>query len=78
VINEVLGGETFTVTFEGKDQYGREEEKKKELAKDTEGTVLEFNTEGDTKIVSEKGWVLKDQFCCLFPLPNVRHMPIHQ
>jgi hypothetical protein len=48
--DEVVVAEAFTVTFEGKDQYGRKEKKKKELAKDTEGTVLEFNAEGAAKI----------------------------
>ena len=48
--DEIVVGEAFTVTFEVEDQYGNKKEKKKELAKDTEGTVLEFNAEGAAKI----------------------------
>jgi hypothetical protein len=44
--DEVMVGEAFTVAE--KDPWG--DEKKKELAKDTEGTVLEFNAEGAAKI----------------------------
>jgi hypothetical protein len=67
--DEVVMGEAFTVVE--KDQRGRE--KKKELAKVTEGKVLEFNAEGAAKIafrepVSEELWVPKDPFCRLFPL----------
>ena len=59
----------------GKDGKGRKEEKKEEIAKDTEGKVLEFNTEGSAKIafrdpVSAEGWLLSDQFYRLFPFPN--------
>jgi hypothetical protein len=41
--DEVVVGEAFTVTFEGKDELGSKKEQKKELAKDTEGQGLEFN-----------------------------------
>jgi hypothetical protein len=75
--DEVVVGEAFTVA----EKRGREE--KKELAKDTEGRVLEFNTEGAAKIafrepVSAELWVPKDQFYRLFPLPNARDTPIQR
>jgi hypothetical protein len=67
-------GEAFAV----KDWYGE----KKELAKDTEGTVLEFNAEGAAKIafreIPHGLWVPKDQFYRLFPLPNARDTPIQR
>ena len=44
--DEVVVGEAFTGTFRVKTWNGDKEERKKELAKDTEGTVLEFNAEG--------------------------------
>ena len=77
--DEVMVGEAFTVAE--KDPWG--DEKKKELAKDTKGTVLEFNAEGAAKIafrepVSAESWVPKDQFYRLFPLPNARDTPIQR
>ena len=68
--DEVVVGEAFTV-------------ERKELAKDTEGTVLEFNAEGAAKIVfreiPDDLWVVpKDQFYRLFPLPNARDTPIQR
>jgi len=77
--DEVMVGEAFTVAE--KDRWGREE--KKELAKGTEGRVLEFNTEGAAKIafrepVSAELWVPKDQSYRLFPLPNARDTPIQR
>jgi hypothetical protein len=80
--DEVVVDEAFTATCEGKDRKGRKEEKKEEIAKDTEGKVLEFNTEGSAKIafrdpVSAEGWLLSDQFYRLFPFPNASDTPIH-
>jgi hypothetical protein len=76
--DEVMVGEAFTVAE--KDPWG--DEKKKELAKDTEGTVLEFNAEGAAKIafreIPHGLWVPKDQFYRLFPLPNARDTPIQR
>ena len=72
--DEVVVGEAFAVKI----RRG----KKKELAKDTEGTVLEFNAEGAAKIafreIPDDLWVPKDQFYRLFPLPNARDTPIQR
>jgi uncharacterized protein len=81
--DEVVVGEAFNVTFEESDLLGRKEEEKKEIAKDTEGKVLEVNAEGAAKIafrepVSEEHWVPKDQFFRMFPLPNARETPIQR
>jgi hypothetical protein len=55
---------------------------RREIRKDTEGKVLESNTEG-AKIafrepVSAEVWVPKDQFYRLFPLPNACDTPIQR
>ena len=74
--DEVAVGEALTVTFEGQDH-------KKELAKDTEGKVLEFNAKGAAKIafrepVSAEWWVSPDQFYRLYPRPRARDTPIQR
>jgi hypothetical protein len=66
----VVVGEAFCIAVENK--RGRKE--KKELEKDTEGTVLELNTEDAAEIafrlpVSAEGWVSTDQFYRLYPRP---------
>jgi hypothetical protein len=55
----------------------------KEVEKDTEGTVLEFNGKGAAKIafrepVSESLWVSPDQFYRLYPRPSARDTPIQR
>jgi hypothetical protein len=69
--DEVVVGEAFAVHSWG--------DEKKELAKDTEGTVLEFNAEGAAMIAFREPvslhWVPEDQFYRLFPLPNARDTP---
>ena len=74
--DEVAVGEALTVTFEGQDH-------KKELAKDTEGKVLEFNAKGAAKIafrepVSAEWWVSPDQIYRLYPRPRARDTPIQR
>jgi len=66
----VVVGEVFCIAVENK--RGRRE--KKELEKDTEGTVLELNAEDAAEIafrlpVSAEGWVSTDQFYRLYPRP---------
>ena len=81
----VVVGEAFTVcVMEPKWQGDLNPTKvKKEIPKGTEGTVLELNDEGAAKIVfrapvSEGHRVHKDQFYCLYPLPNEKDMPIQR
>jgi hypothetical protein len=83
----VVVGEAFTCAVE--DRGG--EERERELAKETKGTVLRFNEEGAAEIsfreveTGKEGkeeertrWVPKDQFYRLFPLPNARDTPIQR
>jgi ankyrin repeat protein len=85
VDDEIVVGEALTVKFLVKKNSWSDDvrEEKKEIAKDTEGEVLEFNAEGAAKIafrepVSKEHWVSSDQFYRLFPLPNARDTPIQR
>ena len=56
---------------------------KKEIEKNKEGKVLEFNAEGAARIafrepVSAEGWVSPDQFYRMYPHPSARDTPIQR